>query len=111
MSLNYLRTNNEFEEASRYQVLRVIEEDETYLETFNQIKIPVTSNDTYHIVRHDEVNRLDIIAQRNYSNFKFWWAIALANDFIDPFTVNEGVMLRIPALSTLISVSNKILTR
>lgn len=110
--LHYLDDNFEFNKTSRYQVLRVIEEGkETYLESYNQVKIPKSPEDIYHIVQHGEVNRLDIIANSFYGDPAYYWIIALANDFVDPFVVNEGTMLRIPDLITVNDVTNKILYR
>lgn len=110
----YLSQNREYEGwSSRYQVLRlVVDNDETtHLETYNQLRVPESNSDSYHIVEHSEVNRLDIIAQKYYGFPNYWWAIALANNMIDPFVVNEGVMLRIPSILTLNDSSNKILSR
>lgn len=111
MSVRYLDKNNEFDLTSRYQVLRVISDDSTYLETYNQVVVPESEDDSYHIVTHREVNRLDIISNDYYGRPDFWWAIALANNFIDPFIVQEGVMLRIPSTITLNSIQNRILCR
>ena len=93
--------NKEYDKVSRYQVLRVIEDKDMYLETYNQVKVPVTESDSYHIVTESEVNRLDIISNKYYNTPNYWWMIALANEFIDPFIVNEGVMIRIPSLLTM----------
>lgn len=112
MSVQYLKDNNEFDKVSRYQVLRVIENGkQTYLETYNQVTVPVSEDDVYHVVRHSEVNRLDIISNTYYRTPNYFWAIALANDFIDPFIVNEGVMLRIPSTLTLNDFRYRILAR
>ena len=113
MSLKYHSVNNEYKDkVSRYQVLRVItDESNTYLETYNQVTVPETEDDLYHIVKHSEVNRLDIISNKYYGTPIYWWAIALANEFIDPFVVNEGVMIRIPSLLTLSDHTNRILLR
>lgn len=111
MPVRYLNKNNEFDMTSRYQVLRVIADEDTYLETYNQLTVPESDDDNYHVVTHKEVNRLDIIANDYYGRPDFWWAIALANNFIDPFIVQEGVMLRIPSTITLNSIQNKILCR
>lgn len=109
--IRYLSTNNEYDKTSRYQVLRVISDETTYLETYNQVEVPVSSDDSYHVVSHGEVNRLDIISNNFYGRPDFWWAIALANNFIDPFIVQEGVMLRIPSVITLNDSSYRILSR
>lgn len=112
--MRYLDKNNEYESqtSSRYKVLRVIEDQGyTYLETYNQVKVPESYDDSYHIVEHSEVNRLDIISEKYYNTPDYWWAIALANNMIDPFIINEGVMIRIPSRLTLNDIKNKILLR
>lgn len=110
--MRYLSVNNEYSQTSRYQVLRVIEDEgDTYLETYNQKFVPETEGDSYHIVEHSEVNRLDIISEKYYNTPDYWWAIALANGMIDPFVVSEGVMLRIPSFTTLNNPNNEILIR
>lgn len=111
--MRYLDSNNEYAGlTSRYKILRVVEDEgDTYLETYNQVLVPVSPDDSYHIVEHKEVNRLDLIAIRYYSSPSFWWAIALANNLIDPFVINEGVMLRIPSIATLDNFNYRILTR
>lgn len=114
ISIRYLSENNEYNQTSRYQVLRAISETTNpaiYLETYNQIEIPVSEDDSYHVVTHAEVNRLDIISNTYYGRPDFWWAIALANNFIDPFVVQEGVMIRIPSTLTLNDPDNRILSR
>lgn len=54
--------------------------------------------DTYHLVGRDEVGRLDLIANRYYSDSTLWWAIADANginNFLDD--MKTGDELGIPA--------------
>lgn len=113
MDIKYLSDNLEYVGmTSRYEVLRVISENKSsYLETYNQIKVPQGEGDQYHIVEDSEVGRLDLIAYKYYSDSSYWWAIALANDFIDPFALNKGVMIRIPSLLSLVDVDNGILNR
>lgn len=104
--------NREYDQISRYGILRVVEDDgQTYLETFNQKFIPKSDNDTYHVVTPREVNRLDIISEDFYGTPDYWWAIALANNMIDPFFVSEGVMLRLPPLSSLNNPNTEILVK
>ena len=110
--MKYLKDNHEYSKLSRYSILRVIEDQgQTYLETYNQKFIPVSDDDAYHVVTHREVNRLDIISEDYYGTPDYWWVIALANNMIDPFIVNEGVMLRLPSLTPLMSPLNEILVR
>lgn len=110
--MRYLSGNNEYKSLSRYSVLRVIESGkEIYLESYNQVKVPVTDQDTYHVVEEKEVNRLDIISNNFYGTPNYWWMIALANNLIDPLVVNKGTLLRIPSLLTVSDSSSKILAR
>lgn len=111
MALKYLNNNNEYSSVSRYQVLRVIDNEPNYLETYNQVRIPESTGDHYHIVSKGDSNRLDIIANEYYGDATLWWAIALANDLIDPFSVPQGTVLRIPLTTTLYSSRYGILTR
>lgn len=110
MAINYLSSNQEYEKTSRYQVLRVIvDENQRYLETYNQVEIPETDEDTYHIVSFSEEGRLDIIANNYYNNPSYWWALAIANNMIDPFDFKKGIMIRIPPMSSIVSINNEIL--
>lgn len=114
MSIFYEKNQEYSTGNSRYQILRTIintDDNSKYLETFNQKEIPESPDDAYHIVSQSEVNRLDIISNKYYQSPTYWWAIALANGFIDPFIVNEGEMIRIPSLITLSDIENEILTR
>lgn len=100
--------------VSRYNVLRKITDTETnttYLETQNQKVIPSGNGDFTHIVTVGEENRLDIIANKYYNDASLWWAIAMANNIIDPFVIPRGKSLRIPSISTLNLQSNGILNR
>lgn len=57
-----------------------------------------------HIVKIHEVGRLDKIAMAYYGEGKYWWVIAYANNFVDPFIVQEGDMLRIPPIDSIFRV-------
>ena len=108
--------NEEYDvNITRYKILRKITEDgntkDTYLETQNPRIIPETPEDIYHVVQDSEVNRLDIISFNHYGTPWLWWAIALANGYIDPFVVNQGDLLRIPPLHVLNNPDNRILSR
>ena len=108
--------NDEYESSiSRYRILRKITEDNdtrnSYLETQNLRKIPKSDDDVYHIVADSEVNRLDIISFNYYGTPHLWWAIAWANDFIDPFILKRDDVIRIPPLTALYNPDLKILNR
>lgn len=91
-----------YQHESRYSKYRqIVENENTWLETFNSSVIPKTDDDKYHIVTTQQIGRLDLIANQYYNNPSFYWVIALANDIIDPFIIDAGTILRIPATSTL----------
>lgn len=112
MSINYLNTNKEYDKTSRYQILRVIlDNQQRYLETYNQVTIPESDDDTYHIVKFNEEGRLDIIANDYYNNSSYWWILAIANEMIDPFSFKKGIMLRVPPMSSVVKTENEVLYR
>ncbi len=111
MAIEYVE-NNEYSTISRYQILReILEGKDRYLETYNQVIIPDSDEDVYHVVSQGEENRLDIIAQNYYGESSYWWAIALANELLDPFIVEVGTMVRIPPRTSLVDSKNEILYR
>ena len=84
--MKLINKNNEYNKTSRYQVLRVIDnEGDRYLETYNQVEIPETPDDIYHLIKKSEEGRLDIVSYNFYGTPTFWWVIALANNIINPF--------------------------
>lgn len=104
--------NAENSSTSRYNLLRVISDGKfRYLETQNQRHIPEKDSDIYHVVTNEERDRLDIISNKFYQTPTFWWAIALANDLIDPFNIEPGTTLRIPSRDQLYNATNRILDR
>lgn len=110
--ISYTSNTDYGELTSRYAVLRKIQnfkENVAYLETQNDRYPEETPNDFYHIVKPQEVNRLDIISKSYYGSANLYWAIALANNIRDPFNIPLGMSLRIPAFQTLIQPGNKIL--
>ena len=102
--ITYLN-NKEYEGlTSRYKKYRVIknsDDNQFYLETFNQLFEWDEPDDFHHIVVKDETNRLDLISYRLYGSPEYWWAIALVNQIIDPFIIPEGLVLTIPAIEAL----------
>lgn len=92
----------EYEHTSRYGKYRqILENLDVYIETFNKSDIEHDSEDIFHTVLAEQENRLDIIANIHYGDPSFFWVIALANDLIDPFVVQAGSILRIPAIVSL----------
>lgn len=94
----------EYKNACRYKNLRTIQDDITkniHHESWNQVGIVKSREDTYYTVTNADENRLDIIANRFYGTPRFWWIIALANYIMDPFYIPVGTTLRIPPKQSL----------
>lgn len=114
ININYSDNREYVGKNSRYNVLSKITDLDTninYLETQNQTEIPANRGDFTHVVSIGEENRLDILANNYYGDPTLWWAIAMANNIIDPFVIPAGSILRIPSISTLNTQANKILNR
>lgn len=91
-----------YEHESRYGKYRqIIDDENTWTETFNQSIIPKSNEDNYHVVSDSQRGRPDIIATMYYNDPTLYWAILLANDLIDPFMLDAGTVIRVPAKSSL----------
>lgn len=94
-----------YEHTSRYDKYRqIVDELNSYTETFNQSLIPSSDSDIFHTVLREQENRPDIIANIYYKDPSFYWVIALANELVDPFIIQAGSILRIPTLSSLYTI-------
>lgn len=60
-------------------------------------QIPVVD---YHYVRPDDVMRPDLISAEYYGSPNYWDIILKFNNISNPFSINEGMILRIPDLQT-----------
>lgn len=93
-----------YKNACRYQNLRTIEDPDTNKivhESYNQKVIKRQPTDSYFTVTLEEVDRLDIVANKVYGVARYWWVIAMANYLLDPFDVPVGTQLRIPTIMSL----------
>ena len=100
--LVYLEPRN-FNHISRYRQyyqIADIDNNVTYLESSNPIKIN-SKNSVFHVVADSEEDRLDIIAKKYYGSASMYWVIAMANNLIDPTTVLSGTVLEIPSYESL----------
>lgn len=91
----------QFNYSSRYGKYRVITDNSSYIETFNQTTIDKSDNDKYHIVLPEQENRIDMIAYQYYHDASLSWVILLANEIIDPFIIKAGTTIRIPSIMSL----------
>lgn len=91
----------EYPHISRYRALRQIvhEPDQSCRfvapETSNAFKTQLTCK--YYQVSNDEVNRLDLIAQKLLGSPTYGWVLAYFNQIPDGFTVRAGQNLKYPA--------------
>lgn len=72
-----------------------------YLESTNQYSIAMDKEPIYHVVDILEEGRLDKIAALYYGDASFYWAIAMANNIIDPFIIKANTILKIPYIENL----------
>lgn len=93
-----------YKKISRYGIYRQIIDNDSnaYIETTNQTPVEISNDDVYHEVDNCEEGRLDIIANKYYGNPEFWWIIAMANNYIDPFYIKPGTLVRVPKFSSLL---------
>ena len=91
------------EAMSRYKTLmRIIETNgDEYIESYDEIIVPETSDDYFHEVQTGEVNRLDLISFKYYGTPLLWWVIAEVSEIINPLKVPAGTILRIPSKQSL----------
>jgi hypothetical protein len=82
-----------------------------YTETSNQTPIDYSQYDKYHEVLKEEAGRLDIISNKYYNTPVYFWIIAMANNIIDPFTVHEGEVLRIPNFNSTMNWNGPLFSR
>lgn len=110
MIKNYNRLDNltiidpiNFNYNSRYKTYyRILDLDnnDAIFESANNFNLSnLTSK--YHIVEPIEEGRLDMISQIYYGDPQYFWVICLANNIIDPLTVIEGTILKIPDFDSL----------
>lgn len=108
------RKPRQFNDVSRYTTNRQIvdkETTDTYLESMNKIKLFDDGHSIYHMVEKGESGRLDIISNHYYGTPTFYWAIAYANNIIDPLVVVEGTLLRIPSYESLFITGGPLISR
>lgn len=91
---------------SRYKKLkRILEDnDEQYIESYEDVNVGKNSDDAYHIISLADVNRLDLVSQQYYNTPFLWWVIAEASGISDPFQVPLGTVLRVPQLRRLFNL-------
>ena len=103
--LVYSGTRN-YDHISRYAPYKTIintKNSTTYLESINQYTYTTSQDTIYHVVEAHQEGRLDIISNIYYGTPAYFWAIAGANNIIDPMTIVSGTVLLIPSIDSLYS--------
>lgn len=88
---------------SRYRELKVLRypNGEECLETPSKMGVKKTQRDTIYMIEAKYENRLDLVAHRFYRVPTVYWAIACINELLDPFDIQAGEVVRVPAMSSL----------
>lgn len=97
---DYAKYNHESRYKTYYKIVDLNTND-SYLETANNFNLSETTANKYHVVEYVEEGRLDMIAQIYYGDPSLYWVIAMANNIIDPLTVIQGTILKIPEFDNL----------
>ena len=95
---------NDFEHISRYSPYRTIintYSNTRYFESVNRNTYTSDIDTIYHIVEPNQEGRLDIISNIYYGTPAYFWAIADANNIIDPMVIVDGTVLLIPSINSL----------
>src|SRR5438093_13127299 len=66
-------------------------------------KINAIQNYTNHRVQQDERGAPDLIPEREYNSDEFWWIIMAYNGLSTYRSLVEGMMLRIPNITELVT--------
>lgn len=103
----------QYKHLSRYSIYNQIADSlngSTYLESVNPINLN-SENRVFHVVETSEENRLDIISKKYYGTPTLYWAIAMANNIIDPTVVFVGTILEIPSYESLYDIGGPLVRR
>ncbi len=112
MALSYVNPRK-YNQMSRYGIYNQILDNvnnNIYLESYNKTSID-TSDSTLHIVSKQEEGRLDIISNMYYGTPDRYWAIAMANDILDPLVIVAGTILKIPSYESLFKSGGPLISR
>jgi len=100
--------NNYYNSSSRYrkniEVININLNNRTlaFPLRIDNIKFADSEIQSFYNVQENEAGRLDLIANRMYSNPNLWWAIAVANNIedalIDPVA---GASIKIPSVRAI----------
>lgn len=63
----------------------------------------ISSESGYHTVTRRDMYRPDLISYEYYGTANFWWVILVANNILDPFDMEIGLVLRIPLKSDVLN--------
>jgi hypothetical protein len=92
---------------SKYQRVHSVISDKFGIDPLKDRLIPlinrIQSYET-HQVQQDERGAPDLISERRYGSDEFWWIILAYNGISSYRTIVEGIILKIPNISTVVSI-------
>lgn len=92
---------------SKYQRIHSVLSDKFGIDPLRDRLIPlinkIQSYET-HQVQQDERAAPDLISERRYGSDEFWWIILAYNGISSYRTLVEGITLKIPNISTVVSI-------
>ena len=112
MALSYIGPRK-YKQMSRYSSYNQILDNlnnNIYLESYNKTDID-SSDAILHIVSPQEEGRLDIISNLYYGTPDRYWAIAMANNILDPLVIVTGTVLKIPSYESLFKTGGPLISR
>lgn len=92
--------------TSRYRMTDIcqFEDGVEIMSNLENIKIRKSDLDEYYTLKATEAGRLDMVSTAYYGVPDYWWAIAYASNILDPLTVQEGTLVRIPPIATVLNI-------
>jgi hypothetical protein len=95
-------TNSTLNRASRYVGGGTTEINQTAIEWWERDQFLSYPDDLTYVVEKKFVGRLDLIAAVYAGEPRYWWAIAMLNNILDPANdVVEGLIIYIPTTERL----------
>lgn len=92
---------------SKYQRVHSVTSDKFGVDPLRDRLIPlinrIQSYDT-HQIQQDERGAPDLIAERRYGSDEFWWIILAFNGISSYRKLVEGMTIRIPNISNVVSI-------
>jgi hypothetical protein len=93
--------------TSKYQRVFAVTPDKYGVDALRDKLIPYINNIknyTMHRILQDERGAPDLISEREYNSDEFWWIIMAYNGISSYRKLVEGMTIRIPSLTEVVSI-------